>query len=82
MLVCTVHVEYSVTSFAGLVDVVVHKLATKHFPVVLLLVHILFHIRQGHVVGQRIVSEIHKPAKNSVTNLVVSERLRLVINKI
>lgn len=62
----TVHIEYGVTSLAGFVDVMVHEFSAEHLSVVLLLYHVLFYVGKRHVIRQRVVPEIYKPAKNSV----------------
>lgn len=67
----TVHIEYGVTSFAGFVDVMVHEFSAEHLSITLLLWHVLFYVGKSHVVRQRVVSEIYKPAK---TRLSVNKR--------
>lgn len=61
--VSTVYIEYGVTSFAGFMDVMVHEFSAEHLSIVLLFCHVLFYVGKSHIVRQRVVSEIYKPAK-------------------
>lgn len=64
--VSTVYIEYCATSSAGFMYVMVHEFFAEHLSVILLLCYLLFYVRESHVIRQRVVSEIYKPARNSI----------------
>lgn len=74
-----VHVEDSLGSSPGLLDVCQHELPSKHFLVVFIVLFVSQSLRvpgrQHHIQGQRIVSEIYKPAWTN------KKRFNVTVNK-